>query len=99
MHTHKHTHTQLSLFTILGTSSNNEVVIRHNPVEDSTSPPPLFGGKPTKSSDILAAGRSHDFFEDERKFKKLVFCYYCNGLIQREFDHSLFRLIICLLTV
>ena len=41
--------------------------------------------QPRKSSDVLVAGRSHEFVEDERKFRIPVFCTYCDGMLQREY--------------
>lgn len=39
-----------------------------------------------RTSDILVVGRSHEFVEDERKFRIPVFCSYCDGMLQRECD-------------
>ena len=39
---------------------------------------------PRCTSDVLVVGRSHEFVDDERKFRIPVFCSYCDGMLQRE---------------
>ncbi len=45
--------------------------------------------RPVKTSDVLVVGRSHEFVEDERKFKIPVKCAYCDGVVQGEWVWSL----------
>ena len=40
--------------------------------------------RPLKTSDVLVGGRSHEFVEDERKFKIPVKCAYCDSVVQGE---------------
>ena len=40
--------------------------------------------QPRCTSDVLVVGRSHEFVDDERKFRIPVFCSYCDGMLQRE---------------
>ena len=51
-------------------------------------PPSSRGGggvvQPRKTSDVLVVGRSHEFVEDEKRFRIPVFCSYCDGMLQRE---------------
>ena len=46
----------------------------------SSSSPDL----PHRTSDVLVVGRSHEYVEDERKFRIPVFCSYCDGMLQRK---------------
>ena len=50
-------------------------------MEDSASMMNVCG-VPCKSSDLLVIGRDHDWLESEKKL--MVFCRYCDGVIQRE---------------
>lgn len=57
-------------------------------LENCGEPVPSSGGggvvQPRKTSDVLVVGRSHEFVEDEKRFRIPVFCSYCDGMLQRE---------------
>ena len=43
---------------------------------------PSSSSRPLKTSDVLVVGRSHEFVEDEKKFRIPVKCSYCDGVVQ-----------------
>lgn len=53
---------------------------------------------PRRTSEILVVGRSHEFVEDERKFRIPVFCSYCDGMLQPPISRGV-KCKICKVTV